>query len=118
MIKRTEEKRQGKNQGTDIGNWHAISALLGFANKAGKLKFGLSACYQSCAHKKAKLILLASDLGENTIRKIELIIKQNRIKTIVYGTKEQYGLLFNRSNTGLISVEDRDFAAGIEKVVA
>ena len=118
MITENERENNGKGKTTDDREWSAISALLGFANKAGKLKFGLSACYQSCTRRKARLVLLTKDLSMNTRRKIEVVMEQNGIKSITYGTKEQFGLLFNRSDTGLISVEDGDFASGIEKAMA
>ena len=107
-----------KRQMTKNDHWSSIAALLGFANKAGKLKFGFSACYQSCAKKKSRLVILANDLSDHTLRKLALIIDQNRIKTVTYGTKEQFGSLFNRSDIGLISVEDADFANGIERIFA
>ncbi|MBW6516151.1 MAG: ribosomal L7Ae/L30e/S12e/Gadd45 family protein [Candidatus Cloacimonetes bacterium] len=113
-----ERKSRNKDQNAGNNYWSSIATLLGFANKAGKLKFGFSACYQSCVKKKAKLVLITHDLSDHTIRKLKSIIDQNRIKTITYGTKEQFGLLFNRSDIGLISVEDPDFASGIEKIFA
>lgn len=116
MMKERENK--SKVKATNQSEWSAISALLGFANKAGKLKFGLSACYQSCIRRKARLVLLTQDLSINTRRKIEGVMEQNGIKSMTYGTKEQFGLLFNRSDTGLISIEDVNFATGIEKTIA
>jgi ribosomal protein L7Ae-like RNA K-turn-binding protein len=98
--------------------WLALSALLGFANKAGKLKFGISACALSCRARKARLIILANDLSSNTRKKIEPIIIHNGIKNISLGTKEQFGRLFNRKNTGLVCIEDTGFAAGIAKITA
>jgi|SRR5690554_347989 ribosomal protein L7Ae-like RNA K-turn-binding protein len=97
--------------------WQAISGLLGLAYKAGKIKTGMSGCYQSCVSKRSKLVIIADDLSAHSRRKIEHIISTNGIKAFSYGTKRQFGLLFNRNDTGLISIEDSDFVAGIEKVM-
>lgn len=98
--------------------WQPLSALLGLANKAGKLKFGMTACYQSCASKRAKLVLIAENLSDNSRKKIEHVIDQQGLKAFSYGTKEKFGLLFNRSNIGLICIEDVNFAAGIEQLMS
>ncbi len=106
-----DEKQNGKQ-------WQSVAALLGFANKAGKLKFGMSACCHSCSAGKAKLVLQAENLSRNSQNKIASVISQNNIRKISYGTKEQFGRLFNRTNTGLICIEDKNFASGIEKAIA
>lgn len=98
--------------------WRELATLLGFARKAGRLSFGISACSQSCLRKKAKLIILAKDLSDNTRKRIDPIIHQNRIKSVLYGTKAQFGILFNRKDTGMICIEDVGFADGIERLIS
>jgi ribosomal protein L7Ae-like RNA K-turn-binding protein len=106
-----------KKEDMKLNNWQAISGLLGLAYKAGKVKTGMSGCYKSCVSKRARLVIMADDLSDHSRRKIEHIISTNRIKAFSYGTKKQFGQLFKRNDTGLLSIEDSDFAAGLEKVM-
>lgn len=101
----------------DKKKWSALGALLGLAFKAGKLKFGMSAAYQSCEKKRARLVLIARDLSGHSLRKIMFVMTQQGIKSFSCGTKEEFGLLFKRNDTGLIIIEDQNFAAGIEKIL-
>ncbi len=48
---------------------HKALGLLGLARKAGRVEFGEEAAGASCRGQKARLLLLASDAGEHTVRR-------------------------------------------------
>jgi ribosomal protein L7Ae-like RNA K-turn-binding protein len=98
--------------------WQAIVPLLHFAVKAGGLKLGMSASCSSCLHRKAKLIICADNLSGNSQQKIVRIAQENRVKTILIGSKEKFADLFNRNTTGIICVENVNIAQGITKLLA
>ena len=47
-----------------------ILSLLGFATKAGKLGFGFEAAREALRDKKSKIVLIASDISEKSLKKI------------------------------------------------
>lgn len=91
----------------------SISALLGFAQKSGKLFIGESAVEAALKKKKARLILLAEDLPPNRIVRWELRINSAGLKKVAIGTKQELGQVLGLAELGVIAVSDRQMAAAI-----
>lgn len=90
-----------------------VKALLGFANKAGKLALGRSAVYSS--HQKDKLcaIVLAKDASV----KVEEMMKTLKIEHFYFGTKDSLGQLFGRDKVGVIGLLDHGFTQSIRQAL-
>ena len=87
--------------------------LLHFAKKAGKLKFGFDACKFSCLAGDSALLILASDLAENSKKEFFKLGQNKSVKLLELATKSFFGESFNNREVGIISVEDVNFANGI-----
>lgn len=90
-----------------------ILTLLGFARKAGRLAVGTMACEQSIVRKKAKIVLIASDISDKSRKEIKFQCEKHGTKaadldftiddiTRAIGTK-----------AGIIAVQDDGFAGAI-----
>jgi len=96
----------------------SIIKLLQLARKAGKAKAGMSACCSSCIKNSAELVICAEDISLNSKQKVERIAQQKGVELLTYGKKEMFSELFQRTTTGLICIEDKNFASGILKALA
>jgi len=91
--------------------------LLGFANRARKLTFGMHATVSAIRKKNMRLVLLAADLSENSKRKITNEIgTQTPILTV--GSKDFFGRIAGRAELGIVGVVDSSFAKSIRKLVS
>jgi ribosomal protein L7Ae-like RNA K-turn-binding protein len=91
--------------------------LLHMSRKAGKLVIGIDNIERAMTHHKCKLIIVAEDLAKNSYDKVErlLTIKSKIIKV---GTKKLYGQAFDAMEIGILGILDKNFAAGILKLLA
>jgi len=93
-----------------------VYALLGFAQKAGKLISGDDSVFAALKQHQAQLVILAQDLSENSRDKFEQKMRSSN-KTeadqpgcYVFGNKQKLGHAIGKSPRGMIVVTDRNFA--------
>ncbi len=87
-----------------------LLSLLGIARRAGRLSLGFDAATESMQKGRCRLLLLANDLSERTVRNITLSARQTETPTIVTdSTMQQLGAAVGKT-TGIISVNDNGFA--------
>lgn len=94
-----------------------VMNLLHLARKAGKLQFGFDACERSCFSSHAKLVIYASDLSHNTLKNLIEMVQANNVKSIELSTKKNFGSTFKIRETGIITVNDSNFAKGILSLI-
>ncbi len=94
-----------------------ILNLLHLARKAGKLQFGFDACERACFSSHAKLVIYASDLSQNTRKNLIKMVQTNNVKIIELGTKKNFGSAFKIRETGIMTVNDSNFAKGILSLI-
>ncbi len=100
-----------------------VYALLGFAQKAGKLVSGDDSVFVALGKKKLKLVIAAEDLSENSRKKFEQKLyaankekkRDAEIAVRTFGTKVALGHAIGKSPRGLIAVVDENFAQAIAK---
>lgn len=100
-----------------------VYALLGFAQKAGKLVSGDDSVFVALGKKKLKLVIVAEDLSDNSRKKFDQKLyaadkeKKRDAGTAVFtfGTKVSLGHAIGKSPRGLIAVMDENFAKAIAK---
>ena len=97
---------------TDL-SMQKISTLLQFAQKSNSLIFGHDNVVKHIKKKKVCLVIIATDLSENTIRSLE---KKTSIQTIRWGSKELFDELLGKY-TGIIGICDENFKKGIIKTL-
>ena len=94
----------------------AILSLLGFASKAGKLSFGSHATEFSISSKRAKLVLLAQDISEKSVKEFSFKAEKENIPVAVLSGISTSALSKRvGKNCGIVSVNDQGFADAILK---
>lgn len=91
--------------------------LLHLVRKAGKLKLGFDACERSVLSGKSKFLIYCSDLSKNTQNRLQNLLNEHKIKSQEFGTKSLFGNAFKTKDLGIISIEDKNFASGIIRLI-
>ena len=82
--------------------------FLGLCRRAGKMKIGCDTVIESAELKNARLVLLASDISENTKKKVISALQGTRYEILKYSKDE---LSFALGKTcAVLAVEDDGFA--------
>ncbi len=100
---------------------NGVYALLGLAQRAGKLTAGTDAVIAARARGDAKLVLLAADLSENSLKRLSKACRQPAGKNIAvwrFGTKERLGQAAGRRPCGVWALGDSNFAEGLAAKLA
>ncbi len=87
---------------------------VGLALKAGKLAVGEEAAGDACAARACRLLLLASDAAENTLRRAERFAGQGQCLWMqVPYSKEALGAAVGRAGCAMAAVTDLGLAQSI-----
>ena len=91
-----------------------ILTLLGFAAKAGKLSYGFDATKTALSQKKAKLVLIATDISPKSQKEVLFFGDKFKIKAIILNdySIETISHAVGRK-CGIISVNDASFGDGL-----
>ena len=91
-------------------------SLLGFAAKAGKLSFGSHATEFAIETAKAKLIAVACDLSEKSIKELKFKADKKQIPAIILKNTDKITLSERLGkNCGIVAVNDEGFATAVLK---
>ena len=94
-----------------------LITVLQFAHKANKLAFGHDAVIRAISKKKARLILTATDLSENSYISIKRTIEEiltPKTEIIKWGNKEKYYEIFGKQ-IGIVAILNENFQKGFKK---
>ena len=92
-----------------------LLSLLGIARRAGRLTLGFDAAADSMRNGRTKLLLLAGDLSERTVRSISNTAQQTNTEIIRTDIPmQQLGAAIGKA-TGIISVNDAGFAGNLKR---
>jgi ribosomal protein L7Ae-like RNA K-turn-binding protein len=91
-----------------------IIALLGFASKAGKLSYGMNDAKISLEKGKAKLVIVASDVSQKSLKEIKFFCSNKDVSVITLNdiSIEAVSNAVGRK-CGIISVNDDGFSNAI-----
>ena len=78
---------------------------------------GYDVCKSACSSGKAKLLVLAEDLAENTKKKCLAFAGDCNVKVIKISSKKKFSESFNIRELGIICIEDKNFSDGIINLV-
>ena len=93
--------------------------LLGLAKKAGRLELGEEPVGASCRARKARLVILASDAADNTVRRAEHFAEAGgTICVTAPFSKDEMGAATGRSSCAMIAMTDAGLAASFLKKLA
>lgn len=85
-----------------------IDSYLGFAKKSRNLLTGFNTCESSI--KKIKLLIIAEDISENTVKKLVKLSEKNRVPYRFYGNTEELSKVTGSQERGVYGVTDVNFA--------
>lgn len=98
-------------------NDEQIFKMLGFANRARKLTFGMSATLQALKRGKIQYIIMASDVSDNAQRKISSAIVRGKTPIHKFSNKMKLGEFFGRTEIGILGIVDAGFAKSIKNIL-
>lgn len=92
-----------------------VYGLLGICAKAADLVSGTDVTIENVESKKAKLVIVAEDCSEKTIKNMKFICNKNNVPIYVFGNIENISKAIGRSNRGVIAIKNENFANEIAK---
>ena len=87
---------------------------LGLAARGRMLAIGYNTCMFMMGKRKVKLVLLAEDLAENSVKKMLSLCKRNNVPYVVYGTKEVLSHRTGKDDSGIFGITDENLAKAIQ----
>ncbi len=95
-----------------------ILTLLGFASKSGNLSFGADAVKESVKKGKAKLVLVACDISQKSLKEISFVADKygTGVISVVYSIETLSHATGHKG--GIISVNESGFAETIRGGIA
>lgn len=94
-----------------------VMSYLGFAAKAGKIVNGYNTCMFMMEKRKVRLVLLAADLAENSIKKMISLASKHRVPYRVFGAMEELSHMTGTAGKGIFAITDTNFAEVILKEI-
>lgn len=86
---------------------------LGLAARGRMLAVGYNTCMFMIGKRKVKLVVLAEDLAENSMKKILSLVNRNNIPYVVYGTKEILSQRTGKEDSGIFGITDENLAKAV-----
>lgn len=94
-------------------------SMLGLAKKAGRVEIGEEPVGAAARARDARLILLASDAAENTVRRAGHFAEAGAcLLTQIPATKDELGSAVGRTSCAMLAVTDIGFADAVAKKLA
>lgn len=102
-----------------IPSHNKLGGMLGLARKAGKLSYGTDRITDSIRNKHPNIVLMASDISENTRKRIENCCKYYKTE---YGNLNMTmdilsHYLGQTSAVSAVSITDKGFTAAILEII-
>lgn len=92
-----------------------IKSALGLAQKAGKLASGDTSVENAIKSGKAKLLIIAVDVAENTKKNLKLLATRYSLPVYELLSKAELGLAIGKAQRASIAVLDVNFVKMIVK---
>lgn len=88
--------------------------LLGLAQRAGKLATGFDAVKLALNKNQVKLIIIGSDVSQNTKDKLAFLLRKKKIETIKIFSSQEITQALGKERK-LVAVTDSGFSKAIKK---
>lgn len=95
-----------------------LLSMLGLARRAGVLRAGHDATVKSIVARRAKCVLYCADASERLVREIQHLSAKHHLAAPFYPLGCTMQALYAKTGLrcGILSIEDRHFADGIQKL--
>ncbi len=88
-----------------------VLSMLGLAKRAGRVSMGVQLCEKDIKSKKSELIIIASDVSDNTRKAIVNSCEYYSVKYIEYSDMFALGNAVGADSAiGVVSLNDKGFA--------
>ncbi len=87
-----------------------LESYAGLAQRAGKVIFGYNTCLLYIKRKKVDLLLLGSDLSENTLKKMKSQADKQNVQYKIFLKSDELSQIFNKTGKGVFGITDKQFA--------
>lgn len=94
-----------------------VYGLLGISAKAGKIVAGNDLVIEEMSKNKVKLVIIATDASEKTIKNIIYYCEKYNIKNMLYGTIDELSKSIGKHNKAIIGIEDQNLAEALKKQI-
>lgn len=91
--------------------------LLGISAKAGKIIAGMDIILENLAKKKVKLVIVAEDASEKTIKNIRYYCEKENVELIIFGNISENSKSIGKHNKAIIGILDKNLANSLQKVI-
>lgn len=98
-------------------NDQKITSMLGLAQRAGKIHSGATQVEQDIRRGKSKLVIVASDASENTMKDFKNSCQFYSVPIEVWGDKGSLGHTIGKPMRTVISIIDQGFADRIKELL-
>lgn len=98
-------------------NEEKIKALLGFAQKAGKIISGDDMVITGMKKKQVFFVVLAQDASEYVKKEVLHYIEKYQVPYVMGFDKADLGLAIGKSPRAVLGITDKNFAVGMQKNV-
>ena len=87
-----------------------VFSYMGFAAKARKLVTGYNTCVYMMEKRKIRLLFLAEDLSENSVKKMVSAAEKHGVPCKIFGAREQLSRITGNVDKGIYGITDDNFA--------
>lgn len=90
-----------------------VLSMIGMAKRAGKVSTGGFLCERAIKDGSARLVVLASDISENSSKSIINSCEYYNVRYITYGDKDSLGTFTGGGDRVVVSINDDNFAGAV-----
>ncbi len=94
-----------------------VYGLLGISAKAGKVFAGTDLVLDEMSKNKVKLVIVAKDTSEKTIKNMKYYCDKNKVELLIYGTIDENSRAIGKKNKAIIAISDSKLASAIKKEI-
>lgn len=94
-----------------------VYGLLGISSKAGKVISGTDIILEKMERKKVKLVIIAEDASEKTIKNMKYYCNKENVELIIYGNILENSKAIGKYNRATIAIIDQNLANAIKKLI-
>lgn len=93
-----------------------IYGLLGICAKSGNIVSGADVTIETIKKKKAKVVIVAQDCSDKTIKNIKYICDKNNVPICIFGNIENISKSIGKCNRGIVGIKNENLAKEIIKI--
>lgn len=95
----------------------AVLSLIRLARRAGCVDSGDASVRDSIERRRSKLILIASDAAERTIKNFSRLSREAGIPVLLFGSRDQLGSVLGKESRAVLAITNDHFAKGITMAI-